>query len=180
MFYTLLFVGRFLLIPGVHTLQQGECQLPPRVEFRKTTHESPWAIPNACVGGGAIIIWHPYYYALPQFVSKNLLRVACCVFVFPFSLTTIFCSSCVVLRVSGNADGSANDPADDVSVQHSPTGITSSARITLSFQLSSRCRSDCTHRRDCHSAAPPRPLQGVSIGMDRGCQQNDNLADGYL
>ena len=25
-------------------------------------------------------------------------------------------------------------------------------------------------RRDCHSAAPPLPLVGVSIGMKRGCQ----------
>ena len=27
---------------------------------------------------------------------------------------------------------------------------------------------------------PPLPLLGVSIGMGRGCQQNDSLADGYL
>ena len=27
--------------------------------------------------------------------------------------------------------------------------------------------------------APPLPLVGVSIGMERGCQQNDSLADGY-
>ena len=34
-------------------------------------------------------------------------------------------------------------------------------------------------RRDCHSAAPPLPLVGVSIGMERVCQQNDrSLADG--
>ena len=26
---------------------------------------------------------------------------------------------------------------------------------------------------------PPRPLVGVSIRMERGCQQNDSLADGY-
>ena len=25
---------------------------------------------------------------------------------------------------------------------------------------------------------PPRPLVGVSIGMERECQQNDSLADG--
>ena len=26
---------------------------------------------------------------------------------------------------------------------------------------------------------PPLPLLGVSIAMERGCQQNDSLADGY-
>ena len=26
---------------------------------------------------------------------------------------------------------------------------------------------------------PPLPLVGVSIGKNRGCQQNDSLADGY-
>ena len=38
-------------------------------------------------------------------------------------------------------------------------------------------------RRDCRSAAwpaPPLHLAGVSIGMKRGCQQNDSLADGYF
>ena len=25
---------------------------------------------------------------------------------------------------------------------------------------------------------PPLPLLGVSIGMERGCQQNDSIADG--
>ena len=38
--------------------------------------------------------------------------------------------------------------------------------------------SDSSRRRDCHSADPP-PVIGVSIGMGRGCQQNDSLADGY-
>ena len=35
-----------------------------------------------------------------------------------------------------------------------------------------------SRRRDCHSAAPPLPLVGVSIGNGRGCQQNDCLAHG--
>ena len=36
-----------------------------------------------------------------------------------------------------------------------------------------------SRRGDCHSAAPPLPLVGVSIWMKRGCQQNDRtLADG--
>ena len=35
-----------------------------------------------------------------------------------------------------------------------------------------------SRRRECHSAAPPLPLVGVSIVMERGCQQNDSLADG--
>ena len=35
-----------------------------------------------------------------------------------------------------------------------------------------------SRRRDCHSAAPPPPLVGVSIWMERGCQSNDSLADG--
>ena len=33
-------------------------------------------------------------------------------------------------------------------------------------------------RRDCHCAAPPLTSVGISIGMERGCQQNDSLADG--
>ena len=37
---------------------------------------------------------------------------------------------------------------------------------------------ETSRRRDCHSAAPPLPLVGVSIGMNRGCRQNDSLADG--
>ena len=37
-----------------------------------------------------------------------------------------------------------------------------------------------SRRRDCHSAAPPLLSVGVSIGMERGCQQNDNLADGQV
>ena len=35
-----------------------------------------------------------------------------------------------------------------------------------------------SRRRDCYSAAPPLHLVGVSIGMERGCQQNDSLANG--
>ena len=35
-----------------------------------------------------------------------------------------------------------------------------------------------SHWRDCHSDAPPLPLVGVSIGMERARQQNDSLADG--
>ena len=34
-----------------------------------------------------------------------------------------------------------------------------------------------SRRRDCHSAAPPLPLLGVSIETMRECQQNDSLAD---
>ena len=34
--------------------------------------------------------------------------------------------------------------------------------------------------RDCHFVdTPPLPSEGVSMGMERGCLQNDNLADGY-
>ena len=33
-------------------------------------------------------------------------------------------------------------------------------------------------RRDCHSAAPPLPLVGVSIWMERDRPQNDSLANG--
>ena len=36
-----------------------------------------------------------------------------------------------------------------------------------------------SRQRDCHSAAsPPPPSVGFSIGIERGCQQNDSLADG--
>ena len=35
-----------------------------------------------------------------------------------------------------------------------------------------------SRRRVCHLMAPPVPLLGVSIGKNRGCQQNDSLADG--
>ena len=34
-----------------------------------------------------------------------------------------------------------------------------------------------SRRRDCHSAAPPSTL-GASIGIRKGCHQNDSLADG--
>ena len=35
-----------------------------------------------------------------------------------------------------------------------------------------------SRRRDCHLMAPPVPLSGVSIAINRGCHQNDSLADG--
>ena len=35
-----------------------------------------------------------------------------------------------------------------------------------------------SRRRDCHSAAPPSTFRGAPIQMERGCQQNDSLADG--
>ena len=35
-----------------------------------------------------------------------------------------------------------------------------------------------SRRRDCHSAPSPLPLVGVSIWIQRGCHQNDSLADG--
>ena len=37
-----------------------------------------------------------------------------------------------------------------------------------------------SRRRDCHSMAPPVNLLGVSIGINRGCQWHDSLADGYF
>ena len=44
--------------------------------------------------------------------------------------------------------------------------------------LSGRCppRLQVSRRRDCHSAAPPLPLVGVSIWMESGCHFNDSLA----
>ena len=35
-----------------------------------------------------------------------------------------------------------------------------------------------SRRRDCHLMAPPVSLVGVSIGINRGCHQNDSLAGG--
>ena len=37
-----------------------------------------------------------------------------------------------------------------------------------------------SRRRDCHSAAPPSPSVRCCIGVERGRQQNDSLADGYF
>ena len=42
----------------------------------------------------------------------------------------------------------------------------------------SLCRGDNSHWRDCHLMAPLVPVLGVSIGINRGCRQNDSLADG--
>ena len=44
--------------------------------------------------------------------------------------------------------------------------------------MDKRVNGDYSRRRDCRSAAPPSPLVGVSVVMERGCQQNDSLADG--
>ena len=45
--------------------------------------------------------------------------------------------------------------------------------------LTDRRRGGKGSRRDGHSAPPPELLVGFSIGMERGCQQNDRtLADG--
>ena len=36
-----------------------------------------------------------------------------------------------------------------------------------------------SRRRDCHLMAPPYTFGWVFFGMNRGCNQNDSLADGY-
>ena len=48
-------------------------------------------------------------------------------------------------------------------------GANETSRLTVGWD---------SHQRDCHSAAPPLPSVGVSIGMERGCHQNYSLADG--
>ena len=54
----------------------------------------------------------------------------------------------------------------------SPTARLTRLQRELDIGYSSR-------RRDYHSAAPPLiPVAGVSIGMERECQQSDSLADG--
>ena len=61
------------------------------------------------------------------------------------------------------------------------TSRSQSSSVTFGLGLVSKIDSPKRRRRDsCHSAAPhPLPTVGVSIAMERGCQQNDRtLADG--
>ena len=60
-----------------------------------------------------------------------------------------------------------------------PSDFDADARDQLREMFTWSLPAPASRRRDCHSAAPhPLPLLGVSIGMERGCQQNDSLADG--
>ena len=58
-------------------------------------------------------------------------------------------------------------------------GLLSAAKNTRSATVRATSAARISRRRGCHLMAPPLPLVGVSIWINRGCHENDSLADGY-
>ena len=87
----------------------------------------------------------------------------------------------------GRGDGRGPAVAEEAVDQHPPCAAQPCTHVDLGMLLSPGCR-ESVLKQVRHAVAPdetvillhpPLPLVGVSMVMERGCQQNDSLVNGY-